>query len=214
MTPNKRKNYNLMIAGVGGQGTVLLSRIIGDAAIKLGLKVRIGETFGAAMRGGAVHSHLRIGEEIYGPLLLEDEADALLALEPLEGLRRGVIYLKPDGIAIVNTRRVFPVDVNIGVARYPDVDQIVDAVKKLCKLVIKFDATSVAEELGDPRVMNVVVLGAFARVGEEVESPFNKEVLKEAVAGRVPPKTVEVNLRAFDRGYKIADEILSSKSTS
>jgi len=204
----KRKNYNIMIAGVGGQGTVLLSRIIGDAAIKLDLKVRIGETFGAAMRGGSVHSHVRVGEEVYGPLLLEDEADVLLALEPLEGLRRGVRYLKPDGIAIVNTRRVFPMDVNIGVAEYPKVEEIINALKRLCKMVLAFEATSIAEELGEPRTMNVVVLGAFARVAEETEAPFTKDVLREAVKGRVPPKTIDVNLKAFDRGYKIVEEIL------
>ena len=206
-----RKNYNIMIAGVGGQGTVLLSRIIGDAAIKLGLRVRIGETFGAAMRGGAVHSHVRVGEEVYGPLLLEDEADALLALEPLEGLRRGVRYLKPDGVAIVNTRRVFPMDVNIGVAEYPEIGDVIKALEKLCNMVLAFDATSIAEEIGEPRTMNVVMLGAFARVIEELDTPFTKEALRDAVAGRVPPRTIEVNLKAFDRGYKVAGEILETK---
>ncbi|RLG85017.1 MAG: indolepyruvate ferredoxin oxidoreductase subunit beta [Thermoprotei archaeon] len=206
--PEKKLFYNIMIAGVGGQGTVLLSRMIGDAAIKLGLKVRIGETFGAAMRGGAVHSHVRVGPEVYGPLLLEDEADALLALEPLEGLRRGLKYLKPDGIAIVNTRKVYPVDVNVGAAKYPDVNDIINALKKLTKVVLAFDATEVAERIGDPRVMNVVVLGAFAKFSEVTGAPFNKEVLLEAVKGRVPARALEANIKAFEEGYKIATEFI------
>ena len=208
MSSKKRMDYNIMIAGVGGQGTVLLSRIIGDAALKLGLRVRIGETFGAAMRGGAVHSHVRIGPNVYGPLLLEDEADALLALEPLEGLRRGVKYLKSDGIAIVNTRKLYPIDVNVGVAEYPNIEDIINALEKLAKLVIAFDATKVAEELGEPRVMNVVVLGAFAKVIENENTPFNKEVLLEAVKGRVPRRTIEVNVKTFWKGYEIASKLL------
>ncbi len=201
-------NYYLMIAGVGGQGSVLLSRIIGDAALRKGLSVRIGETFGAAQRGGAVHSHVRIGKEVYGPLLMEDEADALLALEPLEGLRRGLTYLKPDGVVVVNTRKVFPIDVNVGAAEYPQVDAIVEALKKLGGVVVAHDFTELADEAGTTRAMNVAVLGAYARVIEDRETPFTKEDLVEAVKGRVPKRWLEANLKAFQLGYEIADKSL------
>src|SRR3990170_1844510 len=103
---NKTKDLNLIVAGVGGQGSVLASHIVADAAVRAGLKARVGETFGAAMRGGAVSSHIRIGEDVQGPLVAEDKLDILIALEPLEGLRIGVKYLSPTGIAILNTKAV------------------------------------------------------------------------------------------------------------
>ncbi len=205
------RNYYLMIAGVGGQGSVLLSRIIGDAALMKGLSVRIGETFGAAQRGGAVHSHVRIGEEVYGPLLIEDEADALLALEPLEGLRRGVIYLKPGGIAVVNTRKVYPIDVNVGAADYPEVEKILDALKKLGARLVAYDFTKLAEEAGTTRAMNIAVLGAYARMIEEADAPFDKVTLLEAMKGRVPKRWLDANIKAFELGYKVADEEISGK---
>ncbi|RLG77913.1 MAG: indolepyruvate ferredoxin oxidoreductase subunit beta [Thermoprotei archaeon] len=204
-------NYYIMIAGVGGQGSVLLSRIIGDAALMKGLNVRIGETFGAAQRGGAVHSHVRIGKEVYGPLLMEDDADALLALEPLEGLRRGLAYLKPEGVVIINTRKVYPIDVNVGAAEYPPVDEIIEALKKLGEIVIAADFTEVAEEAGTARAMNIAVLGAYAKVIELVDSPFDKETLLEAMKGRVPSRWLEANLKAFQLGYRIAESALKEK---
>jgi len=202
------KAYYIMIAGVGGQGTVMLSRIIGDAALMRGLHVRIGETYGAAMRGGAVHSHVKVGEEVHSPLLMEDEADALLALEPLEGLRRGLTYLKPEGVVVINTRRVYPIDVNVGVAVYPPVDRIVDALRRLGGVVVAHDFTALAEKAGTSRAMNVAVLGAFSRVIEGAETPFDREVLVEAMKKRIPKRWVEVNVKAFNMGYEVADRAL------
>lgn len=197
------KYYHIMIAGVGGQGNLLLSRIIGDAAISKGLKVRLGETFGAAQRGGSVHSHVRIGEEVYGPLMLEDEADALLALEPLEGLRRGLQYLRMGGLAILNTRKINSFDTNVGVAEYPSIEDIINSFRKLGARIIYHDFTKIAEEIGYPRLMNVVILGAFAGIAEN-ELPFTTEDLKTAVRNRVPPRWVELNIRAFDKGYEFS----------
>ncbi|MGC8975153.1 MAG: indolepyruvate oxidoreductase subunit beta [Thermoprotei archaeon] len=197
------KYYHVMIAGVGGQGNLLLSRIIGDAALSKGLRVRLGETFGAAQRGGSVHSHVRIGKEVYGPLMLEDEADALLALEPLEGLRRGVQYLREGGLVILNTRKVSPVDVNVGVAEYPSIDSIIESFKKLRAKIIYHDFTKIAEGVGSPRLMNVVILGVFAGAAEN-ELPFTTEDLKTAINARVPPRWVDLNLRAFDKGYEFS----------
>ncbi len=203
-----RDEYYVMVAGVGGQGTVLLSRIIGDAALMKGYHVRIGETFGAAMRGGSVHSHIRIGKEVLSPLLLEDEADALLAIEPLEGLRRAVVYLKPGGVAVLNTRKIFPIDVNFGVARYPKIEEIIEAFNKLGAVFVYGDFTKLAEKAGTSRATNVAVLGAYARLIEGTDAPFDKETLIEAVKGRVPSKWLEANLKAFESGYKLADEQL------
>jgi len=204
------RNYYVMIAGVGGQGSVLLSRIIGDAALMKGLSVRIGETFGAAQRGGAVHSHVRIGKEIYGPLLMEDEADALLALEPLEGLRRGLLYLKPGSIAVVNTRKVYPIDVNVGAAEYPSIESIINALKRLGGKVIYHDFTGLAEKAGTARAMNIAVLGAYARMIEEDKDgvPFDKSTLLEAMKGRVPKRWLDANIKAFQKGYEIANDMI------
>jgi len=163
----------------------------------------LGETFGAAQRGGSVHSHVRIGREVYGPLMLEDEADALLALEPLEGLRRGVQYLREGGLAILNTRKVSSIDVNVGVAEYPSIEEIIESFRKLKARIVYYDFTKIAEEIGSPRLMNVVVLGVFAGIAER-ELPFTLEDLKTAIRGRVPQRWVELNLRAFDVGYEFS----------
>ena len=207
-----RDRYYIMIAGIGGQGTVLLSRIIGDAALMKGLHVRIGETYGAAMRGGAVHSHVKIGKEVHSPLLMEDEADALLALEPLEGLRRGLLYLKPGGIVVLNTRKVYPIDVNFGAADYPAIEDIVKSLYRLgASIVVVHDFTELAEKAGSARTMNVAVLGAFARLIEGTDAPLDKETLLEAVKGRVPSKWLEANIKAFQMGYEVAEKQLKER---
>jgi len=195
----KVKEFNLIIAGVGGQGSVLASRIVADAAIMEGYKVRVGETFGAAQRGGAVASHVRIGTKVYGPLIPEDGLDALVGLEPLEALRVGVKYLSPKAIAVVNTRKWFPVDVNVGRAKYPSLEDIENSLKKLCEKVIMIDGTKIAEEAGDARSLNIVMLGSLAAA---IKLPFKLESLRKAILGRVPKGTEEINLKAFDLGYK------------
>ncbi|MEM3754150.1 MAG: indolepyruvate oxidoreductase subunit beta [Candidatus Bathyarchaeia archaeon] len=195
----KVKEFNIIIAGVGGQGSVLASRMIADAAIMEGYKVRVGETFGAAQRGGAVASHIRIGTKVYGPLVPEDGLNALIGLEPLEALRVSVKYLSPKAVAIVNTRKWFPVDVNVGRAKYPSLEEIEDSLKKLCNKVIMIDATKIAEEAGSARSLNVVMLGNLAAT---VELPFSIESLKKAIKERVPKGTEELNLKAFELGYE------------
>ena len=111
-------SFDLVVAGVGGQGSILLSHIVADAAIRCdsSTRVRVGETFGAAMRGGSVASHVRIGKDVYGPLVSKAGADVVLAMEPLEGLRVSIDFLKRGGVAILNTRPWYPVDVISGYA--------------------------------------------------------------------------------------------------
>jgi len=191
------RELNLIIAGVGGQGSVLASHILASAAIRDGLRARVGETFGAAMRGGAVASHVRIGGEVSAPLVQEDGAEVVLALEPLEGLRNAVKFLAPGGLLLTNIRSWMPVDVNIGRASYPDMDAIKDAIEKLGGKVIEIDATSLAQRAGDVRTMNVVMLGALAATGK---LPISIDTLKQIVKENVPPKTIDVNLRAFELG--------------
>jgi len=190
---------DLIIAGVGGQGSVLASHLVAMAAIKDGLHARVGETFGAAMRGGAVASHVRLGKEIHSPLISKDGAEIILALEPLEGLRNSVKYLREGGLLLTNTRAWSPTDVNIGLAEYPDMKTIEEAVKKLGGRAIVIDATSLAQKAGNVRAMNVVMLGALAGTGK---LPVSTESLKQVIRENVPRGTEEVNLRAFELGLK------------
>jgi indolepyruvate ferredoxin oxidoreductase beta subunit len=189
--------FNLVVAGVGGQGSIIASHIIAEAAIRSNLHARVGETFGAAMRGGAVASHVRLGE-VLSPLVPEDGADAVLALEPLEGLRVAVRFLRPHGAVIANTAAVPPVDVNIGAAAYPDHEQLADAYARLLARPCFLDATRLAVEAGNARAMNVVMLGALCAA---IELPVSRAALEAAVAARVPPKTLEANQRAFAAGF-------------
>jgi indolepyruvate ferredoxin oxidoreductase beta subunit len=188
---------NLIVAGVGGQGSVLASHIVAMTAIKEGLSARVGETFGAAMRGGAVASHVRLGKKIYSPLVSKDGADLVLALEPLEGIRNSVRYLRKGGLLLTNTRAWSPTDVNIGLAEYPNTKTIERAIKNLGGKAVSIDATSLAQKAGNVRAMNVVMLGALAGTGK---LPLSVESIKQVIRENVPKGTEEVNLRAFDLG--------------
>ncbi|KUO39375.1 MAG: hypothetical protein AVW06_04070 [Hadesarchaea archaeon DG-33-1] len=183
-------DINLIIAGVGGQGSVLASHLVAMAAIGDGLHARVGETFGAAMRGGSVASHIRLGKEVHSPLISKDGADIILALEPLEGLRNSVRYLREDGLLLANTRAWSPTDVNIGLAKYPDMKTIEKSVKKL-------------GGTGNVRTMNVVMLGALAGTGK---LPVSIESLKQVIRENVPKGTEEVNLRAFGLGLRAVQQ--------
>ena len=197
--------FNLIVTGVGGQGSVLASHIVAEAAVAQGLKTRVGETFGAAQRGGKVHSHVRIGEDVYGPLCPAESLDVLLGLEPNETLRLALDYAGPDTLIITNTRPVPSMDANIGVDAYPKIEAVIDGLKKLSSKVIGFDATEIAVEAGNERTMNVVLLGALAATGK---LPYDGELLREAVMARVPPRTVEANMRAFNGGIEACKELV------
>ncbi|MEM3421181.1 MAG: indolepyruvate oxidoreductase subunit beta [Candidatus Hadarchaeum sp.] len=193
------KNLNLIIAGVGGQGSVLASHMVAMAAIRDGLRARVGETFGAAMRGGAVASHVRIGEDVNAPLVPRGGAEIVLAMEPLEGLRNVVDFMAKGGLLLTNTHEWLPVNVNIGRAKYPNMEQIRDAVAKLGGKIIEIDGTSLAQQAGNVRTLNVVMLGALAATGK---LPFSTETLRQVITENVPRKTVDMNLKAFDLGLK------------
>jgi indolepyruvate ferredoxin oxidoreductase beta subunit len=194
----KVQEFNLIVTGVGGQGSVLSSHIIAEGAVEQDYKTRVGETFGASQRGGKVHSHVRIGESIYGPLCPKNSLDVLIGLEPNETLRLAVTYANKDTVVLMNTRPVPSMDVNIGVAEYPAIDKIIEKLKGITPNVHAFDASELAIQAGNDRTMNVVMLGAFAATGK---LPYDVEELKEAIKNRVPQKTIETNLKAFDLGY-------------
>ncbi|SFM84789.1 indolepyruvate oxidoreductase subunit beta [Methanolobus profundi] len=187
--------FDLVIAGVGGQGTILASDIIGKAAVKEDLSVRAAETHGMAQRGGSVVNHIRLGCEL-GSMIPMKGADVLLALEPSEALRY-LEFLSDDGTIIVNTDPILPVTVTSGLCSYPDVDAIIAKLKETHE-VKAFNATELAKEAGNPQSMNVVMVGAISNY-----LPISPDTLKECVKELVPPKTVDINVRAFEMGRDI-----------
>ncbi len=196
-------DLNLIIAGVGGQGSVLASHMVAIAAIRDGLRARVGETFGAAMRGGAVASHVRIGKDVNAPLIPSGGAEIVLAMEPLEGLRNVVKFMGKGGLLLTNTHAWLPVNVNIGRAKYPSNESIKESVEKIGGKVIEIDGTSLAQQAGNVRTLNVVMLGTLAATGK---LPVSIETLKQVIRENVPSKTIDVNVRAFELGLNLLKE--------
>lgn len=183
---------NIMIVGVGGQGTLLTSRIIGKAAMKEGFDVKISEVHGMAQRGGSVVTFVRFGEKVNEPVVEEGQADVIISFERLEA-KRYAHFLKKDGVIVVNDCRIDPMTVVIGAREYPE--NIIEELKKE-HTVYAIDGQKIALELGNSKVLNSVVLGyAASSIG------FSEEVWLETVATTVPPKTVEINKQAFLSGY-------------
>lgn len=190
--------FDLIIVGVGGQGAILASDIVGRAAVHEGLPVMAAETHGMAQRGGSVENHVRLDCR-YGSLIPHGRADAILALEPAEALR-AVDYLSPDGVAVVNTNPVLPVTVLSGSADYPAVDDILTELKGRCKRLVAVDANSRAIRAGHPLTANVVMIGALSCF-----LPLDVQSLEDSIRSLVPPKTVDANIAAFRLGRKASE---------
>jgi len=193
------KTFKVVIAGVGGQGTLLASRLLAEAAINAGMSVKIGETYGMAQRGGPVMGHVQIGGEASNPQIRKGEAEALLGFEPAEAVRRGVTYLKEGGLALVNTHVTAPVEVISGMVPYPDVGEMMALLGKVTPSVKAFDATAVAEEAGDPVTTNIVMLGALTVSGV---LPYTEAVMVDTIKAGLRPQFIELNMRAFELGKK------------
>ncbi|BBL65297.1 Indolepyruvate oxidoreductase subunit IorB [Methanosarcina mazei TMA] len=192
------KKLDLLITGVGGQGAILASDIIGKAAVISGLPIRAAETHGMAQRGGSVVNHIRLGIDL-GSMIPRKGADIMLALEPMEAVRY-LDFLKDGGVVIVNTQPIIPVTVTSGLAKYPDVQEILDTLSE--KYIVKaFNADDLAYEAGSRLAMNVAMVGAVS-----IYLPIPKETLIESVKALVPQKTVEINVRAFEMGRRKVEE--------
>lgn len=185
---------NIMIVGVGGQGTLLTSRILGGITIHAGYDVKLSEVHGMAQRGGSVVTFVRYGTKVYEPVVEEGQADVLIAFERLEALRYAH-FLKKDGVLIINDQRIDPMPVVIGAAVYPE--GIIDTLKEK-HTVISFDAMEEAKKIGNARTFNVIVLGVAAQHME-----FSKEDWLNVIEKTVPSKTVEINKKAFETGYAL-----------
>lgn len=185
---------NIMIVGVGGQGTLLTSRILGGLTVHAGYDVKLSEVHGMAQRGGSVVTFVRYGEKVTEPIVEEGQADVLIAFERLEALRYAH-FLKKDGVLIVNDMRIDPMPVVIGKATYPE--QILEKLSETYKLY-KVDAMAEAKKLENMKVFNIIVLGIAAQ-----HMDFSKEDWFTVIEKTVPPKTVEINKQAFEVGYNL-----------
>lgn len=183
---------NVMIVGVGGQGTLLTSRILGGLMADAGYDVKISEVHGMAQRGGSVVTFVRYGEKVAEPIVEEGQADVLIAFERLEAMRYAH-FLRKDGVLIVNDERIDPMPVVTGAAEYPE--GILEELDK-SYTVYSIDAMDEAKKLGNQRVFNLVVLGMAAS-----HMDFTKEQWTKIIEKTVPPKTVDLNIKAFEVGY-------------
>lgn len=185
---------NIMIVGVGGQGTLLTSRILGGMTRLAGYDVKISEVHGMAQRGGSVVTYVRYGEKVAEPIVEEGCADVLIAFERLEALRYAH-FLKKNGVIIVNDQRMDPMPVAIGAAQYPE--NIIETLQAKYD-VVAVDAQAMALEIGNARVFNTIIIGVAAK-----RMDFAKEQWLEVIENTVPAKTVDINKRAFEAGYAL-----------
>lgn len=186
---------NIMIVGVGGQGTLLTSRILGKLATGAGYDVKLSEVHGMAQRGGSVVTFVRYGDKVNEPIVEEGQADVLIAFERLEALRY-LHFLKKDGVVIVNNWRIDPITVVTGAASYPE--GVIESLKEQRRTIV-VEATAEAKKLGAPKAFNIIVLGAAAK-----HMGFEAEDWLRVIETTVPPKTVEVNKQAFEIGYALS----------
>jgi indolepyruvate ferredoxin oxidoreductase, beta subunit len=191
----KNVTLNFLLAGVGGQGTLLASDVLARVGLEFGLDVKKSEVHGMAQRGGSVTSHVRWGEQVRSPLIAPGEVDYFVAFERLEGLRHAEM-LSPQGTFLVNEYRVVPVSVSSGNAQYPsDSDERAAYVGAGIKTLVYVPAMTMAQELGQVRANNVVMLGALA-----VLLPVPVEIWHKVIASRVPERFISLNQRAFEAG--------------
>lgn len=185
---------NIMIVGVGGQGTLLASRILGRVAIDEGYDVKVSEVHGMSQRGGSVVTYVKYGEKVYSPIIDRGEADIILAFELLEAYR-ALPYLKNGGKMIVNTQSINPMPVITGAAEYPK--NLEEKLSDACALTA-LDALEIAEKAGNIKAVNVVLIGVLAK---STDVKYEKWI--EALKATVPEKFIELNLKAFDMGYNL-----------
>ncbi len=201
----EKEPLNIIITGVGGQGNVLLSQLVGKVLVRGGFHTTIGETYGASQRGGAVMSHLRVSRRMqYGPLIGEGQADVIVGLEPIETLRVLAQYGNADVTVITNSRPVFPAAVSSGGAKYPTADEIASVLAELSNRSWVVDATDIALELGPPILANVVMMGTLVGTGilPVGAEAFEAELRESLPAGRDGSSAdrLAMNLEAFRRG--------------
>jgi len=191
---------NIIIAGVGGQGNIMASQLLGRLLVKKGFEVIFGEPYGASQRGGSVMSHLRIAKKGgISPIIPKGKAHYIIALEPAEALRVMGEYGNPEVRVLSNTRPIYPVDVITGTLDYPDLDNLKKIITDYSKEAFFIDATDIALRVKTPILANIIMLGALA--GWEVV-PVSVKEFEEAIGESVPPKHLKKNIEAFNEGLR------------
>lgn len=183
---------SILVVGVGGQGTLLTARVLGKLLTNRGHDVKISEIHGMAQRGGSVVTHIRYGTQVFSPIIEPAGADIIIAFEKMEALR-WVHFLKPGGTMIINDQEILPMPVISGVETYPR--DIIPRLKESCGDLYLLDAVSVAEKLGSTKVFNIVILGVLSRF-----TGIDIEAWAEAIGSTVPPKFLDMNIKAFELG--------------
>ncbi len=197
-------NKNIVLCGVGGQGTVLASKLIAAAAMKKDIPVMSAETIGMAQRGGSVFSHLRMGENLYSPMIAKGTADMILGFEPAETVRM-LPYLKEDGQIVVSSRAVKPVTATLSGSSYNG-KEMLEYLKKHVNNLLIIDTEKACREIGSPRVLNILLLGAAIQSGA---LGLSEEDIKNAIKERLPEKFHELNFRALNYGICSKSEQIS-----
>lgn len=188
---------NILICGVGGQGTVLAAKVISQAAVSTGQKVVSAETIGMAQRGGSVTSHVRIGDEVFSPLIPNGQADLIIAFEASEAVRN-IDFLKKNGTVVVNTKIVQPTTASL-TGKIFAADEMLSHLKKTGAKVVALDADQIARRIGSPKVVNMVLLGAATKMGL-----ISKEEILCAIKTLVKPDFYELNVNAVNEGEKVS----------
>ena len=186
-------NTAIMIVGVGGQGTLLTSRILGNVALSSGADVKVSEVHGMSQRGGSVVTYVRMGDKVYSPIIEKNEADILLCFEELEALR-WLEYAKKDASIIVNTQKIDPMPVIIGKAKYPE--NIINKIRNNYHNVLAVPALELAQACGNIKAVNVVMIGVLAK-----KTDFPEEIWLNAIKKTVKPQFIDINIKAFQEGY-------------
>ncbi len=189
----KQKKVDIIIAGVGGQGTILAGRILSTVALLEGLEVKMAETHGMAQRGGSVITHVRMGEKVFSPLIPRGDADFIMAFERLEALR-WLPFLSPQGAAVVNSQVQEPLPVLTGKQEYPE--GVLEEIKEKASQSLVVDVLEQEPVRGNPRTLNVFLIGMMAR-----QMPFARETWEKSLAEVIPTRLLEVNREAFAAGY-------------
>ncbi|HPX77954.1 MAG TPA: indolepyruvate oxidoreductase subunit beta [Methanobacterium sp.] len=194
------KTYNIYICGVGGQGIIKTSIVMGEAAMKIGKSVVMSEIHGMAQRGGVVSTELRIGQS-HSPLIGDGEADLILAFEPLEALR-SIEKISEDGCVVTNTAPIMPFNINDSDNKYPKMDTILKELESRSGNMYALNALEIAKKAGHILSLNMVMLGGAAAVPN---FPIDRTELKESMKDNLPDKSLEINNNAFDYGFNIVN---------
>jgi indolepyruvate ferredoxin oxidoreductase beta subunit len=198
MNLEKKDPISLIITGVGGQGNILISRLIGQTLVDEGYSITIGETYGASQRGGSVASHVRISKKTaYSPLTPEGCADIILGLEPLESLRILTLFGNESSFVITNTRPIHTMAVVIGDAEYPRLETIKDGIAKLSQKAWYIDASKIALDMGSPLLTNIIMTGALVGAGL---LPIDKDRFKDRFRMNFKKEQLALNVKAFEMG--------------